>query len=190
MQLPLHELPRTPIVDRTRYRYANVQELVAAGWTISAIARRLNRDRKTVRRFRDTDLDRLLASAHERQPASQPARVLDPFKPYLNTQFTESLGQVSGSRLFLEICELGYRGSRQVVRKHLAALRAGHAEPDRADIPSPARSPAGSCDRRTLSHPDSNEACSTSASPARTSTGPATSPEPSPSSSAPGAASC
>ncbi|MFB6580857.1 transposase [Streptomyces sp. NPDC056402] len=75
LQLPLHELPRTPIVDRTRYRYryryANVQELVAAGWTISAIARRLNRDRKTVRRFRDTNLDRLLASAHERQSASQ-----------------------------------------------------------------------------------------------------------------------
>ncbi|WP_331761938.1 hypothetical protein [Streptomyces sp. NBC_01546] len=33
--------------------------------------------------------------------------------------------------------ERGYRGSRQVVRKHLAALRAGHAEPVRADIPSP-----------------------------------------------------
>ncbi|MGW5463719.1 ISL3 family transposase [Streptomyces sp. NPDC003996] len=31
----------------------------------------------------------------------------------------------------------GYRGSRQVVRKHLAALRAGTAEPVQADIPSP-----------------------------------------------------
>ncbi|MCX4781634.1 hypothetical protein [Streptomyces sp. NBC_01264] len=62
--------------------------------------------------------------------------MLEPFKPYLNTRFTESLGQVSGSRRFLEICERGYRGSRQVVRKHLAALRAGNAEPIRADIPS------------------------------------------------------
>ncbi|WP_412079450.1 ISL3 family transposase (plasmid) [Streptomyces xanthophaeus] len=133
MQLPLHELPRTPILDRTRHRHADVQKLVAAGWTISAIARRLHLDRKTVRRFRDTDLDQLLASANERQPAG----VLEPFKPYLNTRFTESLGQVSGSRLFLEIYERGYRGSRQVVRKHLAALRAGYAEPIRADIPSP-----------------------------------------------------
>ncbi|MFD3997142.1 transposase [Streptomyces sp. NPDC058583] len=106
---------------------------MAAGWTISAIARRLNLDRKTVRRFRDTDLDQLLASANERRPAG----VLEPFKPYLNTRFTESQGQVSGSRLFLEIRERGYRGSRQVVRKHLAALRAGNAEPVRADIPSP-----------------------------------------------------
>ncbi|MFE9633378.1 hypothetical protein [Streptomyces sp. NPDC006463] len=58
---------------------------------------------ETVRRFRDTDLDQILASAHERRPAG----VLEPFKPYLNTRFTESLGQVSGSRLFLEIRERG-----------------------------------------------------------------------------------
>ncbi|MFD0372860.1 ISL3 family transposase [Streptomyces sp. NPDC059071] len=133
MDLPLHELPRTQIIERTRHRHADIHRLVAAGWTISAIARRLNLDRKTVRRFRDTDLDQLLASAYERRPAG----VLEPFKPYLNTRFTESLGQVSGSRLFLEIRERGYRGSRQVVRKHLAALRAGNAEPVRADIPSP-----------------------------------------------------
>ncbi|WP_327732749.1 transposase [Streptomyces nojiriensis] len=119
MDLPLHELPRTQIIERTRHRHADVQQLVAAGWTISAIARRLNLDRKTVRRFRDTDLDQLLASAHERRPTG----VLEPFKPYINTRFTESQGQVSGSRLFLEIRERGYRGSRQVVRKHLAACR-------------------------------------------------------------------
>ncbi|MFK0202955.1 ISL3 family transposase [Streptomyces lavendulae] len=133
MELPLHELPRTQIVERTRHRHADVHKLVAAGWTIGAIARRLHLDRKTVRRFRDTDLDQLLASANERRPAG----VLEPFKAYLNTRFTDSLGQVSGSRLFLEIRERGYRGSRQVVRKHLAALRAGNAEPIRADIPSP-----------------------------------------------------
>ncbi|WP_285530267.1 transposase [Streptomyces lavendulae] len=133
IQRPLHELPRTQIIERTRHRHADVHKLLAADWTVSAIARRLNLDRKTVRRFRDTDLDQLLVSAHERRPAG----VLEPFKPYLNTRFTESLGQVSGSRLFLEIRERGYRGSRQVVRKHLAALRAGNAEPVRADIPSP-----------------------------------------------------
>ncbi|MFF4428070.1 ISL3 family transposase [Streptomyces sp. NPDC001513] len=118
MQLPLHELPRTQITERTRHRHADIHKLIAAGWTISAIARRLHLDRKTVRRFRDTDLDQLLASANERRPAG----VLEPFKPYLNTRFTESLGQASGNRLFLEIRERAYRGSRQVVRKHLAAL--------------------------------------------------------------------
>lgn len=101
--------------------------------TVSAIARRLNLDRKTVRRFRDTDLDELLTSARERRPNG----VLEPFKAYLNARFAEAQGQVSGTRLCLEIQARGYRGSRQVVRKHLAALRSGTAETVRADVPSP-----------------------------------------------------
>lgn len=133
MELPVPELPRTQIIERTRHRFEDVHRLVEKGWTISAIGRRLNLDRKTVRRFRDTDLDELLASASDRRPNG----VLEPFKAYLNARFTETQGQVSGTRLFLEIHERGYRDSRQVVRKHLAALRAGTAEPVRADIPSP-----------------------------------------------------
>ncbi|MGW3729879.1 ISL3 family transposase [Streptomyces sp. NPDC000851] len=131
--LPPAELPRTQIIERTRHRYEDIHRLLEKRWTISATARRLNLDRKTVRRFRDTDLDELLASACERRPNG----VVEPFKAYLNARFTEAQGQVSGTRLFLEIQARGYRGSRQVVRKHLAALRAGTTEPVRADIPSP-----------------------------------------------------
>ncbi|MFF3920560.1 ISL3 family transposase [Streptomyces sp. NPDC001852] len=127
------ELPRTQIIERTRHRYEDIHRLLENRWTISAIARHLNLDRKTVRRFRDTALDELLASARERRPNG----VLEPFKAYLKARFTEAHGQVSGTRLFLEIQARGYRGSRQVVRKHLAALRAGTAEPVRVDIPSP-----------------------------------------------------
>lgn len=127
------ELPRTSMVERTRHRYADIHDLVDMGWTISAIARRLNLDRKTVRRFRDTDLDVLLISARDRRPYG----ALVPFKPYLNARFAESAAGVTGRRLFEEIRDRGYRGSPQVVRKHLAALRAGTAEPVRADIPSP-----------------------------------------------------
>nr|WP_240509411.1 ISL3 family transposase [Streptomyces agglomeratus] len=133
MLLPPAELPRTQIIERTRHRYEDIHRLLEKHWTISAIARRLNLDRKTVRRFRDTDLDELLASARDRCPNG----VLEPFKAYLNARFTEAQGQVSGTHLFLETQARGYRGSRQVVRKHLAALRAGTAEPVRADIPSP-----------------------------------------------------
>ncbi|WP_235618335.1 ISL3 family transposase [Streptomyces sp. CB02400] len=133
MLLPPAEPPRTQIIERTRHRYEDIHRLLEKRWTISAIARRLNLDRKTVRHFRDTDLDELLASAHDRRPNG----VLEPFKAYLNARFTEAQGRVSGTRLFLEIQARGYRGSRQVVRKHLAALRADTAEPIRADIPSP-----------------------------------------------------
>ncbi|MGW8797798.1 transposase [Streptomyces sp. NPDC055775] len=133
MELPVPELPRPQIIERTRHRFEDIHHLAEKGWTINAIARRLNLDRKTVRRFRDTDLDELLASARDRRPNG----VLDPFKACLNARFTETQGQASGTRLFQEIHERGYRGSRQVVRKHLAALRAGTAQPVRADIPSP-----------------------------------------------------
>ncbi|WP_372481585.1 hypothetical protein [Streptomyces flavotricini] len=48
------------------------------GWTISAIARRLGMDRKTVRHFRDTDLVVLVESARHRR-----AGLLAPFHSYL-----------------------------------------------------------------------------------------------------------
>ncbi|MFE6886759.1 ISL3 family transposase [Streptomyces sp. NPDC057694] len=131
--LPPTELPRTQIIERTRHRYEDIHRLLDKRWTISAIARQLNLDRKTVRRFRDTGLDELLACARERRPNG----VLEPFKAYLNARSTEAQGQVSGTRLFLEIQARGYRGSCQVVRKHLVAFREGTTEPVRADIPSP-----------------------------------------------------
>lgn len=105
------------------------------------IARRLNLDRKTVRRFRATALDQLLASARECRPIG----ILEPFKAYLNTHFTEAQGQVDGTQLSLEIQARGYRGSRQVVRKHLAALgRAPHCRSEPMS-PAQARSHPGSC---------------------------------------------
>ncbi|MEU0823162.1 hypothetical protein [Streptomyces mirabilis] len=117
-----------------------MQQLVAAGWTISAISRRLNLDRKTVRRFRDTDLDQLLASANERRPAE----VLEPFKPYISTRFAESLGQVSGSCLFLEIRERGYwEAGRSYAIISPPSARATPSLYERT-FPAPGRSPAGS----------------------------------------------
>ena len=135
IDLPVPELPRTPLVERTRDRYADVHRLLERKWTISAIARHLGLDRKTVRRFKTTPLDELLASAVDF--GIHKAKLLEPFKPYLNSRFTA--GYTSGPRLFHEIRERGYTGSKQVVRRHLAKLRKGTAEPVRADIPSPRR---------------------------------------------------
>ncbi|MCX5192046.1 MULTISPECIES: ISL3 family transposase [unclassified Streptomyces] len=41
IELPVPELPRTQIIERTRHRFEDVHRLVEKGWTISAIARRL-----------------------------------------------------------------------------------------------------------------------------------------------------
>ncbi|GAA2939903.1 hypothetical protein [Streptomyces enissocaesilis] len=139
-----------------------------------------------MRRFRDTGIDKLLASAGERRPNG----VLEPFKPYLNTHFTESLGQADGKRLFLEIRERGYRGSIQVARKYLAALRAGTAEPVRVDIPSPRKITSWIMLPATPSATARKTDCSKSGSPAPTSPAPATSPALSSTWSATGAVTC
>lgn len=87
---------------------------------------------KTVRRFRDTSLDIFLACAQDRRPTG----VLTPFKAYATTRFATG-GSVTAPQVLAEIRAHGYRGSVQAIRKHFAALRAGTAEPVRADIPSP-----------------------------------------------------
>ncbi|MCC0100621.1 helix-turn-helix domain-containing protein [Streptomyces flavotricini] len=71
-------LPKIAIVERTLHRHADILDLVDKGWTISAIARRLGMDRKTVRHFRDTDLVVLVESARHRR-----AGLLAPFHSYL-----------------------------------------------------------------------------------------------------------
>ncbi|MFE2943753.1 hypothetical protein ACFXKG_32575 [Streptomyces sp. NPDC059255] len=62
-------MPRTQIIERNRHRYEDIHRLADRGWTISAIVRRLNLDRKTVRRFRDAALAPTLRG--RRGPASR-----------------------------------------------------------------------------------------------------------------------
>jgi transposase len=133
IDLPPLQLPHTSIVERTRNRYADVHRLLDEKWTISAIARQLGLDRKTVRHFRETSLDELLARACDRSPSG----VLDPFKPYLNSRFVA--GCTTSRQLFNEIRARGYRGGYSTLTPYLAKLGAGTADPIRAEIPSPRR---------------------------------------------------
>ncbi|MBF9069093.1 ISL3 family transposase [Streptacidiphilus sp. NEAU-YB345] len=132
IDLPPPQLPRASIVERTRDRYADVHRLLDEKWTISAIARQLGLDRKTVRHFRETSLDELLARACDRSPSG----VLDPFKPYLNSRFVA--GCTTSRQLFNEIRARGYQGAYSTITPYLAKLRAGTAaRPSRDPKPSP-----------------------------------------------------
>lgn len=133
--LPMPVLPKTPIVDRARERYEDVHRLLDRGWTISAVARHLQLDRKTVRRYRNTPLDELLASAKDF--GAHRRHQLQPFMPYLHIRF--AAGITSGRQLYDEIRERGYTGSIQSLRQYLARLREGTIEPVRTDLPSPRR---------------------------------------------------
>ncbi|KOU48264.1 ISL3 family transposase [Streptomyces sp. WM6378] len=129
--LPPPTLPPTKMAVRTVDRYSDIHRLLGQGHSISEISRRLHLDRKTVRHFRDTDLDELLASARHGRPKG----VLEAFTTYLTERFTD--GVTSPTDLFREIRQRGYRGSDLPVRRYVAGLKAGTVEPARGAVPSP-----------------------------------------------------
>ncbi|MFE6848928.1 ISL3 family transposase [Streptomyces sp. NPDC057686] len=126
--------PDAQLLARVRQWHTDIHQFRERGWTISAIARHLGRDRKTVRHYLTTDFDQILASARERRPNGH----INRFKPYLQQRFRG--GATNAAALFREIRERGYRGSRVVVTKYIATLRAGTATPEPPQrIPSPRR---------------------------------------------------
>ncbi|WP_201762187.1 MULTISPECIES: ISL3 family transposase [unclassified Nonomuraea] len=105
------------LIVRTRERYAAVRELAAKDWTISAIARKLQLSRPTVRRFaRAEAVEDLLTKATGRSD------LLTPYLPYLIQRFND--GCTDAARLTREIQAHGYLGSPQTVRRYLHPLRA------------------------------------------------------------------
>ena len=134
---------RTPTSWREPHPMFSVGDDVEAhalkqrGWTISAIARHLGRDRKTVR-------DHLTG---KREPGVRRRTDSDPleeFVPYLTARFADD-AHVWASALFDEVKELGYARSypsfvRQVrsagLRPHCEAC-AGVVGRETIDIPHP-----------------------------------------------------
>ncbi|MEV5778274.1 ISL3 family transposase [Streptomyces antimycoticus] len=165
-QPTLELLPTTLIVDRIRCRHEVINRMVETGFPVSEIARRLGLDRKTVRRYRDTDFDVLLASARDRRNVP-----LDRFKPYLQAQF--AAGHTSAKELYDQICERGFSGGYSTLSRYVRTLRDGTAVPAPAPVPSPRTicgwimrpreklSPrqASELERVRLACPDTTEAC-------------------------------
>lgn len=129
-QPTLKLLPTTLIVDRVRRRHEVINRMVETGYPVSEIARRLGLDRKTVRRYRDTDFDVLLASARDRRNVP-----LDRFKPCLQAEF--AAGHTSAKELYDQICERGFSGGYSTLSRYVRTLRDGTAVPAPAPVPSP-----------------------------------------------------
>jgi len=91
------------------------------GWSISAIARHLGHDRKTVR----DHLSGKREPGTRRRPSPDP---LEPFVPYLTARFTDD-AHVWASALFDEVVELGYaRSYPSFVRQVRSAGLRPHCE--------------------------------------------------------------
>jgi transposase len=130
------------LITRTRERFEAIQALHAQGKGLRAIARELQLDRKTVRRFTAADsVEDLLAQMTSR------AGLLDDHLPYLHQRWNDSCTNVD--TLFAELRQRGYRGSIRTVYRHLQPLREASPPPPRkpqlpAAPPNPAASPVGS----------------------------------------------
>jgi transposase len=94
-----------------------ILDLHRQGLSVSAIARQLERDRKTVRKYIERGLQ---APAYgPRQPR---ASVVTPFEPYLRERIA-AFPELTGSRLLREIKELGYSGGYTAVKDFLRIVR-------------------------------------------------------------------
>jgi transposase len=94
-----------------------ILDLHRQGLSVSAIARQLERDRKTVRKYIERGLDP--PAYGPRHPRST---VVTPFAPYLRERIA-AFPELTGSRLLREIKELGYTGGYTAVKDFLRIVR-------------------------------------------------------------------
>jgi DNA-binding NarL/FixJ family response regulator len=134
----------------TRRRHEQVAQLRRQGLALRAIARELDLNIRTVRRYaRADDAEQLIAPNRTRH-----RRPLDAFKPYLHARLDDRAA--STADLYAEITSRGYRGSLRTIREYLSAVRANAPTPPtipttrqivawimRSDEHLTARSPAG-----------------------------------------------
>jgi transposase len=119
------------LIARNAQRHAEIHELMAHGLTVSAIARRVRLDRKTVRRFAKAEVAVDLLG-----PGGRRATALDAYLPYLARRWRE--GQHVAAFLFDEVRQQGYRGSKRTVRRQLTGWRVAEPPPPaHALLPGP-----------------------------------------------------
>lgn len=166
-RMPLLEaLPPTLIVQRVQQRHELINRMLDEGYPLSEVARRIGLDRKTARRYRDTELHVLIASAGDRRNVP-----LDRYKPFLQAQFAS--GITSAKELYDQIRVQGFQGGYSTLSRYVLSLRNRIAVAAPAQIPSPrsitawimrpreslSASEAARLDEVRIACPDITEAC-------------------------------
>ncbi|MFE6338599.1 transposase [Streptomyces sp. NPDC057798] len=128
-------MPRTQIIERARHRYEDIHRLLEKRWTISAIAppsEPRSQDRAPLPRHRPRRAPGL-------RPRPPPQRRPEAVQGIPQRPLHETQGQVSSTRLFLEIQARGYSGSRQVVPQTPRRPPRGHRRTGPGRHPEPSR---------------------------------------------------
>jgi transposase len=92
-------------------RYEQVCKLAQQGWPFTAIAKAVGLHRKTVSLY-------VRGVFSQRRPSRS---ILDPYKPYLLARW--NAGHWTGTQLWQEIQQQGYRGKRTTVLRYIGQLR-------------------------------------------------------------------
>jgi transposase len=110
-------------------RYEEVQYLYSHGWSLVAIAEKLDLHRETVAKWvRNTSNGSSPASSPERQPRPRRSSKLDQHKVYLRHRWTQ--GNSNARRLWEELRgQRGYRGGYSMVADYVTRLRQEHGIP-------------------------------------------------------------
>lgn len=101
--------------QRRRARYEIIRERHAKGEYWSSIARDLGLDYRTVRKYALSD------ECPGRKPYPRRGSMMDAYEPYLKARWQE--GCTNGQKLYEEIVEQGFPGSRSPVARLVARLR-------------------------------------------------------------------
>jgi len=113
------DLQRTIRSEHTEWRWYEIHALRVQGLSMGMIARRLELDFKTVRRYLRADSVEQLVAGGVRTSK------LDPFKTYLHQRLTA--GARNATELHAEILERGYTGSYNTLERYLKPLRRSEA---------------------------------------------------------------
>jgi len=144
-----------------------ILDLHRQGLSVSAIARQLGVDRKTVRKYIARGLEPPAYGPRHPRP-----RRLDTFTIYLRERTTAYPG-LTGSRLWRELKELGYTGSYTAVTDYLREVRPREPAPFELRFETPAGHQAQStslssrCSSRTSPPQRASCGCSRSCSATR-----------------------
>ncbi|SUA47436.1 Transposase and inactivated derivatives [Nocardia africana] len=115
---------------RTRERYDAVQRLRAQGMGLRTIAKELDIDRKTARRFAAADSPEDIIAATTARDG-----MIDEYVPHLLARW--NAGHTNVAALVAELRELGYRGSPNTVYRFLRPYQATKASARPAATPPP-----------------------------------------------------
>lgn len=100
-----------------------IHDLRRQGLSISAIARKVGSDRKTVRKYLEQGLE-----VPSYGPRPLQGSLLDPYRDYL-TERVRAFPDLSGRRLLREIKSMGYEGSYSTLKPFLRELRPDRRAP-------------------------------------------------------------